>query len=95
MCHMLTLRNIKHNQKTVLLLSASKRLLRTNQRRHIQNHTKRRKTLRNSELKEVIREHAFAQVELPRTKNSHFDILVVTRVKLLKPPMAIPDDLSF
>jgi len=48
--NMPTLRNIKHNQKTVLPLPASKWLFRTSQQRHIQNHTKRRKTLRNPEL---------------------------------------------
>ena len=36
--HMPTLRNIKHIQKTVLRLSASKRLYRTSQPRHLQNH---------------------------------------------------------
>jgi len=41
------LRNIKHSQKTVLSLSASKRLRRTSQPRRLQNHTKRRETLRN------------------------------------------------
>ena len=49
-CHMPTLRNIKHLQKTVLRLLASKRLRRTSQSRRLQNNRERNKTLRDFEL---------------------------------------------
>jgi len=45
-----TLRNIKHNQKTILPLSTYQWLRRTSKPRNLQNHTKRRKTPRDSEL---------------------------------------------
>jgi len=54
-CIMPTLRNIKHSQKIALSLSASKRLRRTSQPRHIQNHRKRRKTFGSSKLEPLCR----------------------------------------
>ena len=45
-----TLHNIKHVQKAVLRLLASKRLRGTCKSRRLQNHTKRRKTIGYSEL---------------------------------------------
>ena len=57
-----TLRNIKHVQKTVLRLSASKRLHKTSQQRHLQNNSKRRKTLRNPDLADYkILQQAFGE----------------------------------